>query len=426
MKNMAVYNKFLLMILSFDIYSCTIHQREKSKNKINTNITNEVNINEINRKEIDINEMNRNEIDKNKNVLNGEDFFQNVYNVEKIYSDSNKNIMIDSMNDDDNDYNFNYYDKDDNNNNSYDDNDYNHYSDNYKYDINNNSKNDENNKNDNNDDNDNRNHEKINEKNGKKKQFLLSDTSHSKNRKKRKLNTVERLKKKGLLVIPGLGRIDRLKIVLYNIQLLINGNYLLKKNDIVNQNINTKNHNNNNDNDNNYDNNDSNNNNNNNKSYYNHNKKNKNNNYNNRDRNLLKEIEKQKYENSWDCIIYIYSDKNENNNNVNDKNFWSKKDDLDYLRLYCDLIENPNKMVTENLFLVNPHNLDIFYDYVFILLDDCKLLINEIMHDKKDNILNRNGKNKMKNDIKSTFNLNKILHLMKVNNLTVASPMVRR
>jgi hypothetical protein len=43
----------------------------------------------------------------------------------------------------------------------------------------------------------------------------------------------------------------------------------------------------------------------------------------------------------WDCVIYIYADK------TNEKNlqFWSKKKELDYLRLYCDLHENPGKMV---------------------------------------------------------------------------------
>jgi hypothetical protein len=43
----------------------------------------------------------------------------------------------------------------------------------------------------------------------------------------------------------------------------------------------------------------------------------------------------------WDCVIYIYADK------INEKNlqFWSKKKEMDYLRLYCDLHENPGKMV---------------------------------------------------------------------------------
>ena len=113
-------------------------------------------------------------------------------------------------------------------------------------------------------------------------------------------------------------------------------------------------------------------------------------------------------------------------------------------------------MVTENLYEVFPENLEFSYNFIFILLDDCRLMTenkkNEIsvIQDKK---LNRNeinekfrngydsnfNLNKMsnkifiKNDIKEkkyfdsdTFNLKKLLHIMKINNLTVASPMVRK
>ena len=264
---------------------------------------------------------------------------------------------------------------------------------------------------------------------------------------RRKLNKMNKNKKKGLLVIPGLGRIDRLKIVLYNIQLMVNGNYLLRKEDSNNDyNSNISNKSNSNNNNNNHNHNDINNNNNN----HNHNDIN---NYN--DKNSVQsftDFKSVKYGNSWDCIIFIYADKKKSQNDE----FWSKKDDLEFLRLYCDIIENPNKMVSENLYDVFPKNLEFSYDFIFILLDDCRLMTENKKSEisvLKDEKLNRNEMNEkfkngydskfnlnkmsnkyfIKNDIKEkkyfdseTFNLKKLLHIMNVNNLTVASPMVRR
>lgn len=96
----------------------------------------------------------------------------------------------------------------------------------------------------------------------------------------------------------------------------------------------------------------------------------------------------------WDCIVYIYA-------SFADNTFWGMKAEIDYITSMCDIVENPGKMVTDNLFMVQPALLRLSYRYVFILLDDCKLLGDD------------------------EFALGRLLNLMKLNNLTVASPMVR-
>ena len=101
-------------------------------------------------------------------------------------------------------------------------------------------------------------------------------------------------------------------------------------------------------------------------------------------------------ETSWDCAVYIYAPRE-------DLTFWGDRSEsrLDIVRQYCSIIEHPNKRFTENLFLVQPALLKNTYEYLFILLDDQKLL----------------GK--------TQFPLNKMIEIMKFNSLTVASPMVR-
>jgi hypothetical protein len=118
----------------------------------------------------------------------------------------------------------------------------------------------------------------------------------------------------------------------------------------------------------------------------------------------------------WDCVIYIYADKR----NEKNLNFWNKKKELDYLRIYCDLKENPGKMVTENLHMVKPDTLKSLYKYLFILLDDCKL-IPEYIERKNTKIKNTEITG---NKEKYIFNLDRILRIMVTNKLTVASPMV--
>ncbi len=131
---------------------------------------------------------------------------------------------------------------------------------------------------------------------------------------------------KGLIVIPGLGRADRLQTVVSNLKLLekkyINGAY------------------------------------------------------------------------TWDCVIYVYAPRTE-------VSFWSMKSELDYVQSLCKILENPNKRVTENLYMLQPALIKDTYSRVFILLDDCKLLGND------------------------SFDMWKLLRAMKQNNLTVISPLVR-
>eukprot|EP01038_Epipyxis_sp_PR26KG_P013597 gene13597-18251_t len=73
---------------------------------------------------------------------------------------------------------------------------------------------------------------------------------------------------------------------------------------------------------------------------------------------------------------------------------------LNYVGKWCRLIETPGRMVTENLYLVQPYLIDNIYSHVFILFDDIVLI----------------GKNK--------FNLNKLLRIMEHEKLSVVSPMI--
>lgn len=97
----------------------------------------------------------------------------------------------------------------------------------------------------------------------------------------------------------------------------------------------------------------------------------------------------------WDCIVYVYADRT-------DESFWSHTEELDYVRSVCSIVENVNKRVTENLFMLQPTLLRASYSRVFILLDDCKL-----------------------EEEAGSFDLSGMLRVMKHNNLTVVSPLVR-
>jgi hypothetical protein len=134
-------------------------------------------------------------------------------------------------------------------------------------------------------------------------------------------------KKEGLLVIPGLGRIDRLRTVAYNLKML--------------------------------------------------------------DKQYLSGGESS----PWDCVLYTYAGRNATE-------FWSQDKEWSYISSLCDLVENPGKRVTENLYMVQPQLLQHSYEYIFILFDDCVLVGDD------------------------HFDLARILRVMKKNKLTVASPMV--
>lgn len=136
-----------------------------------------------------------------------------------------------------------------------------------------------------------------------------------------------RKKDRGLIIVPGLGRDDRLQTVVHNIKLLLD----------------TK-------------------------------------------------PEDHKHKVKWDCIIYIYAPRSDS--------FWQETSHLNYLTNFCKLIENPGKRCTEHLYMAQPALFQHSYEYVFILLDDCKF------------------------DPKISQPLDKLLDIMLCNNLTIVSPMV--
>jgi hypothetical protein len=200
--------------------------------------------------------------------------------------------------------------------------------------------------------------------------------------------------KKGLLIIPGLGRDNRLHIVQRNIRVLVSSGILLqksKKEDIERKEYNGEN-------------------------------------------NLTGNKE---YENIWDCVIYIYTKKPNEIDILNDS-FWNKTGELTYIENFCEIVLNPGKLFTQNLHLVQPITVQYSYEYVFILLDDCRLMPTRQSNFSTDiisnnnNIDNNNNNNGQKHKRgerhknKDLFDLHKILRIMKSNNLTVASPMVRK
>ena len=153
----------------------------------------------------------------------------------------------------------------------------------------------------------------------------------------------------GLLVIPGLGRLDRLDTVVNNIKKL--EPWLTTKK--VNENNNERNS-------------------------------------INTDNNDVK----------WDCIIYVYAPRQYPP--LKDDYFWDKKykNKVDYLSSKCDIIENPERRVTDHMKMVQPALIRRIYKYIFLLLDDCKI------------------------EATDDFRLDKFLDIMKVNDLTLASPRV--
>ncbi len=95
----------------------------------------------------------------------------------------------------------------------------------------------------------------------------------------------------------------------------------------------------------------------------------------------------------WDCVIYIYASRL-------DEEFWSHQSELAFLSKYCELVEHPNKRVTENMYMIQPALLHGTYEYVFLLLDDIKIMK------------------------PSDFQLHRMIELLHCNELTVLSPMV--
>ena len=199
--------------------------------------------------------------------------------------------------------------------------------------------------------------------------------------------------KKGLLVIPGLGRGDRLKVVHSNIKLLVSSGILLhktKKDEIERNFMNSTN---------------------------------------------ISE-RNEEYENIWDCVIHVYIQK-PNENDIPNHEFWSKTAEINYLENFCEIVLNPGKLVSHNLHMVQPKIVESSYEYVFILLDDCRLIPTQVSNSSTNSTSNDNNKIINNNDSNSKkteemdksneiFDLRKILRVMESNNLTLASPMVRK
>ena len=100
----------------------------------------------------------------------------------------------------------------------------------------------------------------------------------------------------------------------------------------------------------------------------------------------------------WDCIVYVYAPHN-------DTKFWSNQEDIGYISSVCDIVENSNGRITENLHMLQPSLIKSAYKRVFILFDDIQLI----------------GKNTL---MSSDFDLGGFVEMMSRNGLTVASPRV--
>ena len=132
-------------------------------------------------------------------------------------------------------------------------------------------------------------------------------------------NETSRSINKGIIVIPGLGRVDRLAIVVENLKLLYKqSNYNLNQ-------LHPE--------------------------------------HNNRNSNDSNDAESY----TWDCIIYIYASRESNSL------FWNQINAIHYLYSICDVIEVPDRRVAENLHMLQPALIRNYYDRVFLLLDDCRL-----------------------------------------------------
>jgi len=102
----------------------------------------------------------------------------------------------------------------------------------------------------------------------------------------------------------------------------------------------------------------------------------------------------------WDCIIYTYAQREFVEADAYARYFWSNTMELKYLSSLCTIVENPGKRVTEHLHMVQPALIRSVYEYVFVLLDDCKI------------------------ESMESFQLDGMVSIMKENRLTVASPKI--
>ena len=115
---------------------------------------------------------------------------------------------------------------------------------------------------------------------------------------------------------------------------------------------------------------------------------------------------------TWDCVVYIYTPREWK---VLPDSIWYQKKKLEELQSLCDMIENPNKKVTENLHMIQPALIRHSYQYVFVLLDDCQL---QPSQESSQIDRHRSGSGV------GEFDIDRILAVMETNELTVASPFV--
>lgn len=82
---------------------------------------------------------------------------------------------------------------------------------------------------------------------------------------------------------------------------------------------------------------------------------------------LLYENDIRVAKNLWDCVIYVYARRN-------NTSFWHDSiDDIEYINKYCHMIEVPDQRISSNMYMLQPALLSHRYEYVFILLDDIEL-----------------------------------------------------
>ena len=110
---------------------------------------------------------------------------------------------------------------------------------------------------------------------------------------------------------------------------------------------------------------------------------------------------------AWDCMVYVYAPREWK---AQPDSIWYQEKKMEDLRSLCQVIENPNKKVTENLHMVQPALIKHTYSYVFVLLDDCEL---------QASLGTTNSSSS-----KGEFDIDRILAVMETNKLTVASPFV--
>lgn len=171
--------------------------------------------------------------------------------------------------------------------------------------------------------------------------------------------------KRGLLIIPGLGRVDRLLTVTHNLYLL--EPYLSAPNDAASS------------------------------TSHEHGR--------------------------WDCIVYIYaprpflysttSSSSPSNTDKDSTIFWSKDHEAQrkYIETMCHIIEIPGALVTENLWMVQPAWVSQVYENIMILLDDVELVSN-------------NRTNSRSSSSHASWELDHMLDIMNYHKLSFASTRV--